>query len=101
MNLNLSTAPSRTGTNIRTHRRTAWLIVMTAGAMMQVTGAMAQGSDPNVSLAAKIADGRWSSRHACPFSEWDRQDDGRTHGVDAKMAIDAGWSLSQAGSAVS
>ncbi len=58
MNLNLSTAPSRTGTNIRTHRRTAWLIAMVAGAMMQVTGAMAQGSDPNVSMAAKVADGQ-------------------------------------------
>jgi hypothetical protein len=58
MNLNLSTAPSRIGTNIRTHRRTAWLIAMVAGAMMQVTGAMAQGSDPNVSMAAKVADGQ-------------------------------------------
>lgn len=31
---------------------------MVAGAMMQVTGAMAQGSDPNVSMAAKVADGQ-------------------------------------------
>lgn len=58
MNLNLSTASPRIGTNIRTHRRTAWLIVMIAGAMMQVTSALAQGSDSNVSLAAKVADGQ-------------------------------------------
>lgn len=58
MHLNSSTASPCIGTNIRTHRRTAWLMVMIAGAMMQVTGALAQGSDSNISLAAKVADGR-------------------------------------------
>ncbi len=58
MHLNSSTASPRIGTNIRTHRRTAWVMVMIAGAMMQVTGVLAQGSDSNISLAAKVADGR-------------------------------------------
>ena len=58
MSLNSSTAPSRFDTNIKTHRHTTWLIVMIAGVVMQMTRAPAQVSDPNASLAAKVADGR-------------------------------------------
>ena len=58
MSLNSSTPSSRFDTNIRTHRRTTWLIVMIAGVVMQMTRAPAQVSDPNASLAAKVADGR-------------------------------------------
>jgi hypothetical protein len=58
MNLHSSTVSSRSNTNIKTLRHTARIIVMIAGAMMQVTSARAQVVGSDASLTAKIADGR-------------------------------------------
>lgn len=82
MSLNSSTPSSRFDTNIRTHRRTTWLIVMIAGVVMQMTRAPAQVSDSNALVTDMLGSGRadrplnWSGSARLP--KWMRR---KGHGV--------------------